>query len=498
MPEATAQVKIGPVKREDLNRELLLGILGSNAYLLAVNSYLKTLPAYIDDAERDFGSDIYDRMLRDPALASAMQAIRVMVLADGPRFVPAVKPPNPAKPDPEEESRYQRAVEIRDAIEGMCDNLQAPLEEILGEMLDYLPYGNRVAEKVYAPRNGLLALTTLRPKSKKAYYFIVNDKADLLGLLATTVYGLAGSSGSLAQVDPAAVGHLDGYHVIPREKFWVLSNAGSAGDPRGRSILRPAYNAWFLKQQTWPQYLKFLSMFGTPSLVAILSAEAGDVELIDSTGTPVLDSDGNATTLSAEEAVLQKLIAFENGTAIVLPNGTTLDKIQSTGDGGAYVKAIDLYDRQMIRAVLIGTRATMEAEYGSKADSSTAQDLLSEFAQYIQRQVEMAFYRDVIYPTCVLNWGEAVAREFAPTMSLTSTDRSDVAEMANALANLGRADMIHESQLPGIDAMLNLPERDFQAMMDERQSQREAQADREAMLRGLLPAGGPQDDEEAQ
>lgn len=487
MPDTATQPKIGPVKRSDLNRELLLGILGSNAYLLAVNSYLKTLPAYIDDAERDFGTDIYERMLRDPALASAMQAIRVMVLADGPRFVAAAGAPNPAKPDSEVQARYDRAIEIRDAIEGMCDNLQQPLEEILADMLDYLPYGNCVAEKVYEPRDGLLALSILRPKSRKAYRFVVDDKASVLGLLKASARGQM-TNGTLADVNPA--------DVVPREKFWVLSNSGFANDPRGSSILRPAYNAWFLKQQTWPQYLKYLSMFGTPSLVGYLPPDAGDVELIDISGAAILDSDGNPTVLAPEDAMLQKIIAFTNGTAIVLPSGAKLDPIQSEGDGSAYIKAIDLYDRQMTRAVLISTRTTMEAEYGSKADSSTAQDLLSEFAQFIQRQVEMSFFRDVIYPTVVYNWGEE-AVELAPHMDLVSTDRSDIPDMINAIANLGRAEMIHNSQLPAIDAMLNLPERDYEAMIEEQQAEKEAQADREAMLRGMLPTGGSQDDEEA-
>lgn len=476
MVEQTSQTKNSIRKQVDITREMLLGILANHTLLAAISAMVKALPAYIDDAERDFGLDIYDRMLKDPALSSSLLAIKVLVLSEGPRFLNRVQAPSMHKPDPGQEKKYQQGEEMRLFIERMCDGLQAPLEDILEEMLDFMPYGHKVAEKVYGAEGGKLVLKKLRVKPRGAYSFVVNQYVDFLGLV-----GAGAGRSTLVASD------VKEEDIIPREKFFVLSYASRGGDPRGTSILRPAYNSWYLKQQTWPQYLKFLSQFGTPSIAGFLPPNSGEVELVDSQGNVLTDDEGCAVTKSAAEIMLQQLVNFQNGTAIVLDHDTKLDLIQSDGDGGAYIKAFDLYDRQMVRAVLIAVRATMEAEHGSKADSGTAQDIVSEFAQFIQRRVEVAFYRDVILPTIRYNFGDEAAEEMSPFMSLSDVAREDVVAMGNMIANLARADMIHPSQYPGIDAKLNLPERDYEAQTEEMQADRESARERDQMLKGLLP-----------
>jgi hypothetical protein len=196
--------------------------------------------------------------------------------------------------------------------------------------------------------------------------------------------------------------------------------------------------------------------------------------------------------MSAADALLQKLIAWTNGTAIALEHGTELQLIESKGDGEAYIKAIDLYDRQMTQAVLIAIRATMEAQHGSKADSETAQDLLGAFAQLLKRKIEAAIYRDCLLPLVRYNWGEEAAGELCPFLSLSDVAREDVVDIGNMIANLARAKegMIDDSQLPGIDSKLGLPERDFAAQMAARteQRQREREIDHNAFGVGVMPA----------
>jgi len=471
MPESTNSI----VAKKDMSKEFLLGALASNTFLAFMGDYLSSLPRYIDDAERDFGLDIYERMLRDPVLGSSIRSLKVAVLSKGPRFLARVKAPSKWSKDPEKLTKYEKAEEIRLFIERMCDRLQEPLENILFEMLDCLVYGHAVAEETYEVRGGQLILKTLRVKPRENYSFVVDRYMNLEGLVGTSIYQPAMQLGSLSNVSKE--------DVIPREKFFILTWDGHSGDPRGSSLLRGAYNAWYLKQQTWPQYLKFLVQFGTPSIAAFLPEESGDVEVIDSEGNVKTDSEGNPVVLSAEEAMLEKLIAFANGTAIVLPHGSEIELIQSQGDGGAYVKAFDLYDRQMTRAILIAARATMEAEHGSKADSSTAQDILADFTQYIQRQVEAAFMRDVIMPVVRYNFGDDAADGvLCPYMALSEVAREDVIGYGNMIANLARSEMIHTSQLPGIDAALNLPERDFDAQVAEMEAERELARDRQQMF----------------
>lgn len=462
MPQSKLTIKTDErgLMQVDLNRELLLGMVSRYGHIIdADGQYLRSLPRHIDDAEKDFGLDIYTRMLNDPAIGSAIRAIRVLALTDEPRFLNPINPPSTFKPDAKQQAAYDRAELIRLEIERMFGDLQAPLDTIIGELLDCVCYGNVLAEETYELSGGLLRLKSLRVKPRGSYSYVCDQFMDLIGVLphklGLTHYG--------TQVNPA--------NVIPREKFLIVTFQGSGGDPRGKSLLREAYNAWWLKQQTWPHYLKFLLQFGTPSMAGILPEDVeNEVEIVDSVGNAIIDPDtGRPQVVSAAEALVQKLVNFQNGTAIALDHGSSIEMLESKGDGSAYINAIALYDRQMMQAVLIAIRAVIEAQHGSKADSETAQDILGAFASLVQRQIEQAIYRDVIRPIVRYNWGEAAADELCPKLSLSAVASEDRAETGNMIANLKRSDpnMIHTSQYPGIDAMLGLPERDFVTQMEE-------------------------------
>jgi hypothetical protein len=460
-----------------LKEELLWG-MSAFGYAGWLGVYLQSLPQYVDDAQRDFGFDIYERMLKDPAVFSSMQTIKIGILSQGARFIAPADALPSFRDDPEAQARYERAEEIRSFIESICMNLQQPLEDILGEMLDALSFGYSVAEKTYEARGSKLVLKSLKPKPRRNFAFAVDRYTNLAGLVGTTDK----SSGLM----PSLLSNVDEESVIPRDKFMILTHAGKGCDPRGSSILRIAYNAWYLKQQVWPFYLKYLAQFGSPSLVGKTPEDAADIEVVDAQGNVVKNDDGTPQVLTAEQAMLQQLLAFSNGTAIVLPHGSEFDTVESQGDGSAFTNAIDVLDRQIARAILIAIRATMEAQHGSKADSETSQDILADYTKMIQRSLEVAFYRDVIYPTVVMNFGQEAADDVCPYMSLSNVAREDIVETGNMIANLARANVVHPSQYPGIDAMLNLPERDFESQMEEMA----ADKDQAAMLQGLLAGAG--------
>jgi len=477
-------------RQVQLNTELLLGMLATSSWYTFLNAYARSLPRYIDDAERDFGIDIYERMMRDPALASSVNDLRIAALSQGPRFLCRVPTPSPVKSDPEGEARFQQAEEIRGFVEDTMDNLQQPLEDILEEMLDFLTFGHKVAEQVYELRGGRMVLARLKVKPRTAYNFVVDKFMNLEGLIAASP---SSSSTLNSALSTAAV--VNPGDILPREKFFILTYQAKGGDPRGGSILRPAYNPWYLKMQVWPMYLKFLSQFGTPSVWATLPENTGNVQLINTDGTPQADAEGNLLEMTAAEAMLQKLIAFANGTALVLEHDSALNIIEPKGNGEAFLSAIDLFDRQMTKAVLIAIRATMESQHGSRADSETAQGTVAEITQGIRRKVEIGFYRDVITPLIRYNFGdEAADGDLCPYMSLSEVARENITETGNMIANLARSEMIHTSQLPGIDSMLGLPERDFEAQRLELADDRQQAQDRAAEMDKLFNPARSGDD----
>jgi hypothetical protein len=482
MPSSTNRPQIGG-SYYDKTAELLMAIM-SSSFLFGWVGEVSTLPRYVDDAERDFGMDIYDRMFNDDSLSSSFNTIKIDTLSEGPKFMTPITAPPPFKPDAQKQALYEKAEEIKNQADRMFDRLQQPLEDILKDMLDALMYGHRLAEKVYAAEGGQLILKKLKVKERESYTFVQDRFGDFHGVLPTSKYGT--NAGGQVNVNPE--------DVIPLEKFFILTYNSRGGNLKGRSIFRPAYNPWWLKQQLWPHYAKYLMEYATPSIAGITPPDAPFMEDTDEAGNVLLDTDGQPKQVSSEEVFFRKLLAFINGSVVVLPNGSDIKPIQVQGNGEAFLKAFEMLDRRCVRTVLLNTRATMEAEFGSKADSQTGQDLQGKLIQLTRRWVEINFYRDLLYPWVLINYGQETADTLCPYMSLSTVSKEDQVERGNMIANLARSQFLHRSQYQGIDADLGLPERDVEAMAAEEAERR----DIEKMTQGLFtdPAKRDEDEEE--
>lgn len=432
-------------KAVDLRAEFIPGQIAGNSYYgPLLQNYLRSLPRPTDDVERDFGIDIYEKMLNDPAVSSAIQALKVQALSSGVRFTGRVQQPSPWQKDAAKEAAYARCAAMRAFIEATMQRLQQPLSAIVADMLDCLAYGHSLAEMVFSAEGGTLKLTALRVKNRYRYAYVTDRFLQCVGVVPTE----------------KAAGIIPVEWVIPRRKFWHQVIFTHQSDPRGRSLLRPAYNAWYMKQQTWMNYLKYLLQFATPSVLALLDDMAKDGVLTDEHGNVQRGPGGQPIAQSAEALVTAKLAKFANSSSLALRYVKQFQVLQASGAGEPYLNAIDLYNREMAMAIIMAPRALLEAQYGSKADSAAGKDLLDTFTCYIQRETEAAFYRDVIHPLCVMHFGQADADAFAPVMLLSSDNQRDTVEYGNMVANLARAGYLHSSQYQGIDAQIGLPERE--------------------------------------
>jgi hypothetical protein len=441
---------------KDISQERLLSYAVNGAYygyMSGYAQYLQSLPRHVDDIERDFGLDIYKKMLHDSAVSSSVNSIKTDVLSSGVRLTGRIAQPAAFKDDPEALREYEQSEQIKGEVEDMLDGLQQPIEEILDEMLDCLAYGHTLAEKVYTAKDGKLMLSTLRVKPRTRYSFIANAYMDVLGAVPVEF-----AAGMMEQFPEQGV---------PREKIFLLSFGSKGGDPRGQSILRPAYNWWYLKQQICPHYLKYLVQFATPSLLGILPEGAGEIM------TGEVNPDGTPVTKTAETAMVEALEQFQNASTMAMGHGGDVRPIQVAGNGEAYLEGFNFFDAQITRAIVMSARALMEAEHGSKADSDSSQDVKDKCVSSLRRKVETSFYRDVIFPTVRYNYGADVAKRFAPVLTLADVAQEDLVAYGNMIANLTRGGYLHESQYPGIDAKLGLPERDMEAMETEKE-QRQA------------------------
>lgn len=467
-------------------------VAGTPNYRIA--AYAEALPWWVDDATRDFGDDLYERMLLDAQVFSCVEVLKLNVLGEGCNLQPAVEKPQPTpspaatRPTPPGTQRapdfarkleeYNLACEVKDFCQGSLDNLAfsggQPFESFLYEMLDALALGSRVAEKVYRedtadpadyPRlharnyGRCWALDRLKPKPRKTVRYVVNPFMDLVGLVAV-IPGRADTSSTMAGpfygTDPARLPNF-----LPRDKFAVFTYNPRDGDPRGRPVLRPAYDPWWNKCQCKPEFLKYLTQFGSPSLYGTTAPDTeGDFAADDLGNTSGVPPFLDPLYVAPEKKFLQALQRLRNGHVAVGPNGSAVQVINSGGTGAAFLNAFAWYDKQIAKAVLCQLLATEEGEHQARAAAGVHKDVLDIVLRRIRRAVAVLVRHDVLYHLVAYNYGEAVAKKYTPKVTVGSVSDDDwAADAAAVTALVGAAggQFIKESQYQHFYQMLNIP-----------------------------------------
>jgi hypothetical protein len=315
--------------------------------------------------------------------------------------------------------------------------------------------GNRVAELVYEIKPGptgrdLLQLRAIKPKPARATAFVVDAYLNVLGLLGAKP----------GQMTPSMAGTVldpNSQEILPREKFAIFSFRPKHGDPRGTSILRPAYGAWWRKQQVFPEYLKYLAQFAGPSLWGTPPEHA--------TTLPATDSLTNVTNPSAvpttpEMALSAAMQAWQNGTVLAVPFGTDIHTVDMQGDGAPFLRAIAECDLAITKAILTQSLATEEGEHQARAAAQVHQDVLDTLVRQGKRALVRVVARDILRNWAGWNWGEA-GLALVPKPSLGTTERTDLPATITAFAALLKTGFPHPSQYAAMDTMFGLPVRDL-------------------------------------
>jgi hypothetical protein len=460
-----------PPRPADLATEFVSG--GSWAWY---SRQARALPPSIDDITSDFGDDLYERMEVDPTIAKSLNVMKASILEDGIELSPAVKD--------EDDDGYDLAKRIRDEAEAMFDDLETSLDDVLWDMCGHISRGNTLAEQVYELKRGyienreLLQLVALKPKPRRTYAFVVDAYLNVIGMLGQRPGESNPYMGQFG-INPETTPNL-----LPLTKFAIATFRPKGSDPRGTSILRPAYDPWWRKRQVLLEYLKYIAQFAGPSIWGTTPEKAQLLPPEDSVANPILDTNGALTppytpsadlpmstdplgqnprpsgtfTLSPEQQLLRSMLEFRNGTAAAFPFGTEIHTIEMQGEGAPFMVAKGDCDRDIIGAILTQTLATEEGQHQARAAAQVHQDVLDTLIRQAKRGIVRMMRRDVLRPWVLYNWGEK-ALKLVPEVSLGHTETQDLAGLITAMGGVGYT--VAEDQLPEIDELLNLPVRDL-------------------------------------
>lgn len=400
--------------------------------LMPIAGTIQLLSRQSDDAQRRYGDRVFDVMMRDPIAGGSVDVLKHATLANEVRIVPRVRP-RPGRP-PDDPVLAERAAAAAELCQWSLDRLDTPIAQTLFECLDALSYGSSLAELVWevVPNGrwaGKLVPKAIKPKSRTAWMFAVDAYYNTKGIVAST---------------PT----LGGWEVLPREKFFVMTWGGRGGDPRGTSILSRAAEAWNFRVQLPREHFRFCQRHGSPVPVGTLPPE----ESFSTTA-------GVETT--PEQHMLNQLIGYRNGQAMVVPNGAGVILSEPKSKGEVFAMALDIYRREIILAILLQARVTMEAANGSKADSETSENLLGNLVRYARRWVARAVEWDVLYKIILYNEGRDAADEITPQIDSGQVEHQDLASLLTSLASVGYT--LDASQMPEIDAAAGMPIREAPA-----------------------------------
>ena len=197
-------------------------------------------------------------------------------------------------------------------VESVKDDMETGWEDFIGDVIEYLPYGYSVQEKVYRRRlrkngsrynDGLVGLRKIapRPQQSIARWEFSEDGRDLLAV-HQSVQALEHGYLYLNQATE------DGYIRIPREKFMLFSADATRGNPLGHSILKGVYASW-----------RQMSMLKDQEILGI-AKEAASLPLIR-IPAKFMSPDADDSEKAVYEAAKQILENVANGTSkgIVFP-----------------------------------------------------------------------------------------------------------------------------------------------------------------------------------
>ena len=404
--------------------------------------YARTLPAIADPSMAVLGSDIYDRMRRDPQVSATIETIKVSIVAHGWQITAVDVPED----DP---VRRDLAQTIAGFVRHALGATEPPFADVLDSLLDAVADGNKIAEKVWAATAwaGEQRLTIAKIKSKPAQNvaFAVDAFMNVIGIIAN-IPGhpfprMSGEIIGIATGKPPA-------NLFPRDKFVVFTNQPKDSDPRGTSRLRPANDWWWTKQQAIGEFLKYLAQFATPSIIGFTPDDdaAG--------GTYVFDP----AIATPEQLMCNSLLDYQSGTIAVFKGGSKVDVIHPQGGEDAFKTIFALCDAQITVAVLLQMLATGTADHQTQASTKEHGNLLADLISRIKGSLEAVVMRDIIYYLVVINWGVAHL-DLMPSFSLGAVEQQDLTALMTAIANLKRSGYLSDSQLAAIDALLNFPVR---------------------------------------
>jgi SPP1 gp7 family putative phage head morphogenesis protein len=243
------------------------------------------------------------------------------------------------------------------------------------EILDAYEMGFSITEKVFkVDEQGKLALKDLLTRHPNSWLIYQDAHGNI-----TKFEQKSTEKGDIA-INPKSIIH--------------YTNNPKYQNPYGKSDLRPAYNAWFVKRQV----VRYLGIF-----------LEGSAKPIPVGRYDVNSPEGTADTL------LEILKTFQIKTALALPKEIQVDFLESKSNGEAFHKAINIFNMFIGRAMFIPDLLGMSGSETSGGSLALGKEQMNIFFMHINRRratIEKIIQKHILRTLCLYNYGDVDVPEF--------------------------------------------------------------------------------------
>jgi hypothetical protein len=417
--------------RVDPSKEYVSGLtFGATVY--------DRLAAHVVEVVGRHGDALYDAMLLDPDVRSAINTLKAAIMADGMFLVSAVRPEYDPAGFPVETPDTRRAEELREECERHVANLDLPHEQINWELLDGIPKGCMAAEVTWTDGagdlEGLWTLASVRPKPRSSWSFAVDERGRVTGFYPVVAPLPRGGKA------PAK---------LPRTKLAVYAWMTQAGNPAGTPALDACYDPWNMKVLTLPEHWKFNSNFAVPLLYGTTAEGAMPVEALDADGEPT------GETISPQRAMLNALLDLPKHKAGVGAYGSDVKILNAPGEGQAFLASFAYWERKIVQAITQQARESARLGGDNANDASTPSDDMVAPVRLGKKNLGQMWRNEVLMPLVEANHGPEAAR-LTPYVRFGQVDLFMFSRVAGGLARLASAGLIPPGAVPELLAWLGL------------------------------------------
>lgn len=195
---------------------------------------------------------------------------------------------------------------------GADSGLDAGFDDVLRDMLSSYRYGFSLTEPVYEIREGKYHYKALKTRPPHTFFFVLDERGNVMKVKQVTTKGEL-------ELEPKLFLH----HVYQME----------FGNPYGKSDFRAAHAPYKAKLFIQKFMNIYLERFATPTVVGKFQKNMTDQEI------------------ARFHAMLKTI---QNSTTLTIPDEAVVEFVQAQRDATtAYKLAIDLYNQEMARAILV-------------------------------------------------------------------------------------------------------------------------------------------------